>query len=245
MKIALVGASGYAAYYLSLYEEYINEKEHPICAVIDPFAARSEYADWIRARRIPVYETLDDFYRHDAAALVMIVSPIAFHREQAITAMEHASAVLCEKPLTATLEDAEAIRAVWHKTKVPFGVGFQWSFSKTMRALKGDIISGRLGKPLCLRTHTSWKRPDAYYDPDGWKGRLKDRAGRWVMDSIAMNATAHFLHNLFFIMGEEMDASMLPEWIEGSVYRARAIESYDTIFLRGSFKNGCRMAYTA
>ena len=56
-----------------------------------------------------------------------------------------------------------------------------------------------------MKTMVSWPRDDAYYDPQGWKGKRFCQDGNAVNDSIAMNATAHYLHNMLFILGEAME----------------------------------------
>lgn len=244
MKIALVGSSGYAERYLTLMEQYLTDGKDRLCAVIDPNAASAPRYNWFVAQGIPLYDTLEAFYQADSAELVIICSPIGLHAEHAIAALAH-SHVLCEKPLAAIPEEGLRIRSAWERSGKLCGVGFQWSYTQTMQQLKADILAGRLGRPLCLKTYVSWKRNDQYYASNGWKGRLRDAQGRWVMDSIAMNAVAHYIHNVLFLLGERMDSAALPEWVEGSVYRGRPIESFDTIFLRGGFANGARMVLAA
>jgi predicted dehydrogenase len=247
MDVVLVGVCGYGAYY---FEQFINSHvnrdfiEARICAVIDPFAKNSPHWGYITENAIPVFKTLEEFYEnHGKADLAIISSPIQFHRPQAETAMANGTAVLCEKPLCANETEARALYETWQKNRVAFGVGFQWSFSAVMENLKHDILNGLFGKPLFLKTMVSWPKDDVYYDPAGWKGKMKDRYGNTVNDSVAMNATAHYLHNMLFLLGEEMNAAACPATIKGGIYRARDIETFDTCFLKGSFANGCEMLY--
>ena len=247
VDVVMVGASGYGAFYINMFLNMFRDgagKGARICAVVDPFAASSPHLDWIERNWIPMYDSLEDFYGAGGHAdLVVISSPIQFHWQQSKVAMEHGAAVLCEKPLCANAADAESLYEIWRKHGVPFGVGFQWSFSPTMVALKRDIMDGVFGKPLFLKTLVSWPRDDKYYDPRGWKGKRKDKDGSAVNDSIAMNATAHYLHNMLFILGETADRSACPASVSGSMYRARDIETFDTCFLRGTLANGCGLLY--
>jgi UDP-N-acetylglucosamine 3-dehydrogenase len=50
-----------------------------------------------------------ELIRSGTVDIVCICSPPVFHREQAIAAVEHGIATICEKPLAASLEDAQAI----------------------------------------------------------------------------------------------------------------------------------------
>lgn len=244
MKIALVGSSGYAERYFTIMERFLAGGEDRLCAVVDPNAAQSPRYPWFLEQGIPLYPTLAQFYQQDTADLVVICSPIGLHPEHAIAALAH-SHVLCEKPLAATPEEGLRIKAAQEESGRFCGVGFQWSYTPAMQALKADILAGRLGRPRSLRTYVSWKRRDAYYTTSGWKGRLRDAQGRWVMDSIAMNAAAHYLHNILFLLGERMESAALPLWVEGSLYRGRPIETFDTAFLRGEFPGGARMVFVA
>lgn len=73
---------------------------------IDPYPASCSYLGELRARHIPVYASLDAFYREQAADLLCISAPIHLHAEQTCQALAHGSHVLCEKPLCATLAEA-------------------------------------------------------------------------------------------------------------------------------------------
>jgi hypothetical protein len=57
---------------------------------------------------------------------------------------------------------------------------------------------------------------------------MTDERGRLVLDSIANNATAHYLHNMFYILGSEPDSSARPVSVKAELYRANNIESFDT-----------------
>ena len=244
-KVVLVGASGFGGEYIKLFREE-TVPDARVCAVADPYASSSPHFAWLCEKGIPAFPRLEDFYGDGRwADLVVISSPIQFHRRQAETAMQNGAAVLCEKPLCAGAADAAALLRIWEKTGVPFGVGFQWSFSSSMEALKRDILDGTLGKPLLLKTIVSWPKEDAYYGAGGWKGKRRDQTGLAVNDSVAMNAASHYLHNMLFVLGDKPDASICPETLSGSLYRVRSIETFDTCFLRGRFADGCTFLFCA
>ncbi|MEA4889565.1 MAG: Gfo/Idh/MocA family oxidoreductase [Clostridiaceae bacterium] len=238
MKIVLIGAGGYGVTYLSIYENYIDKEKHTLCAVVDPYADRSNSYTYITEHHIPVFQTLDDFYCHDTADLVIISSPIQFHKEQTLTAVRHGSHVLCEKPLTARVEDALEMQKAAREAGCKIGVGFQWSFNDANAKLRKDIQSGLYGRPLCFKTCMSWPRPKEYFEGSTWKGRVFDKnSGSPIYDSIVTNATAHYLHNLFFI------AASQPRSFNYIIYRAYDIETFDTCVIKGVMENGCEFFY--
>lgn len=242
MKIVLVGASGYAESYLRAMDELVGCWDE-LCAVVDPFVSASAYYARFIRENIPVYDTLEAFFAEHSADLAIISSPIQFHKEQAVLALSHGAHVLCEKPLAASAGQAMELLAAQRASGKQCGVGFQLSFSPIMRRIKRNILDGAYGKPLILKTTASWPRDDGYYASAGWKGRIRDGSGRLVRDSIATNAAAHYLHNMFFVLGETMDTARMPKWVEGSLYRARPIESFDTCFIRGEFEGGVPFYY--
>ncbi|MCL1859302.1 MAG: Gfo/Idh/MocA family oxidoreductase [Oscillospiraceae bacterium] len=238
VKTVMVGVGGYGASYLNYFEEGVLDWDMiSLEGIVDPYAEKSHYYDMLKSRKIPVFTELSDFYREKDAQLAIISTPIYLHRSQCETALSNGSDVLCEKPLVCRLSDWEAIRQVEISSGKRVGVGFQWSFSQTMLSLKKDILSGIFGKPVRLKTLVCTTREDNYYRDSSWKGRLYDKNGNYVNDSIMANATAHYLHNIFFLMGQSIETSLLPEQITPELYRAKEIETYDTCFLKGVFSN--------
>ncbi len=244
VSIVLSGAGGYGAYYLKLLSEYVEKSRFRLVGIVDPFVKEVD-SPWVQREKISLYSSLEEFYAHNQADLAIISSPIPFHKEQCILAMSKGSHVLCEKPLTVTVKDAMELKQAADRYGKQLGVGFQWSFCTPIRSLKQDILAGKFGKPLLLKTLVSWKRYDDYYYNSPWKGRIHDLDGNLIQDSVATNATAHYLHNLFFIMGDSINKSAMPDTVSYSIYRAKEIESFDTCFAKGVFANGGKFLYIA
>jgi predicted dehydrogenase len=112
-------------------------------------------------------------------------------------------------------------------------IGYQWSYSTAVQALKRDILDGRFGRPTRFSTICCWPRDLSYYHRNQWAGRLKDPAtGRWVLDGPANNAMAHFLHNLLYLGGPDVHLSARPRTAQAELYRAYPIDSCDTAACR-------------
>ena len=238
VKLAIVGAGGYGDYCLGLLERFVDPESYELIAAIDPFYEKAPRLEKLKAAGVRLYRELDDFYAAEGCGLLLIASPIYLHRQQCLTAFSHGSHVLCEKPLAPTVQEAREIGEAAKKAGVRLGVGFQMSFCKPIQDLKRDIMAGVLGRPLMLKSYVSWQRFDSYYNSP-WKGRLRDKNGNLVLDSVITNATAHYLHNTCFVMGHDMESALLPTELRAELYNGKKIESFDTAFLRGSFENGC------
>lgn len=233
INILISGIGGYGYYYLKTIFEECNPNAVNVAGVVDPFAEKSPILPEIHDRKIPVFRTLEDFFQAGlTAALTIIASPIHFHAPQCSTALTIGSHVLCEKPLCATVQDADKLIREERSSGRWIQVGYQWTFSEAIQRLKKDVTRGLFGRPIRLKTLCNWTRDDAYYRRNDWAGKIKTDENRWILDSPANNALAHFLHNMLYISGKDVHGCALPKEITAEAARANTIENYDTIACR-------------
>ncbi|MDP8240528.1 MAG: Gfo/Idh/MocA family oxidoreductase [Candidatus Hatepunaea meridiana] len=246
VSILMVAIGGYGYYYLkTLFEEIPSEKVR-LCGIVDLLPERSGFYSEIIRRRIPIFSRIEDFYKNGYSAdLVVISSPIHFHIPQCITALKNGSNVLCEKPVGATVQDVDELIRIRDESGKWVMIGYQWSYSRAIQSLKRDIMKGLFGKPLRLKTLCLWSRNDAYYQRNDWAGKIKDAEGRLILDSPANNAMAHYVHNMFYILGEETHLSTQPDKVTAELYRANPIENYDTIACRIHTDKGTELLFYA
>jgi predicted dehydrogenase len=236
VKVAMVALGGYGNFYLArLFRDVpIPEWVMPFefVAGIDPDPRACRYLDTFEATDVPIYPDLETFYDHSTADLMVIAAPIHLHLPFTRTALAHGANVLCEKPVAATIQEARQMAAADAAAEGFVGIGYQWSFAETMQALKADIMAGVLGRPVRFRTKVLWPRPQSYYHRNAWAARKKTANGSWVLDSPVNNATAHYLHNCFYVLGATRETSARPVDVQAELYRANDIENYDTAALR-------------
>ncbi len=243
LTVALVAVGGYGQTYVEALLDRADREACRIVGVVDPCPERCARLAELRAMGVPVFPTLDEFYGSHAADLVVISSPIHAHAPQTCEALARGSHVLCEKPLGATIQAADAMSAVRDRAKRFVAIGYQWSFSRAVQALKRDVLAGRFGRPLRLRTLCLWPRDAAYYARNTWAGALDDGQGRWILDSPVNNATAHYLHHMFYVVGPRPDRSARPARLTAELYRANRITNYDTGAVRGWLDNGAEFLF--
>ncbi|MGD8540498.1 MAG: Gfo/Idh/MocA family oxidoreductase [Candidatus Aminicenantes bacterium] len=233
VSLVLVGAGGMGSCYLKTLFKSSCPANAYIHGIVEPQLHRSASIEEITKREIPVFPTLEDFFANNPPVdLVIIASPVHHHVSQSCLALHKGSHVLCEKPLAATVQDARCLIQETRSTEFWVKIGYQWSFSEAIQALKKDITVGRFGRPLRLKTLCFWPRDLSYFRRNDWAGKTKDDDGRWILDSPANNAMAHFLHNVLYILGDRPDSSAKPREITAELYRANPIENYDTIACR-------------
>lgn len=246
VSVALVGIGGMGLPYLVTLLEELPPEIAELRAAVDPFPQRSERYLELKNRGIPIYRSLSEFYESsETADLMVICSPIHHHVPQSCQALSFGSHVLCEKPLGATVQEAESLIQAKDASGRWVMIGYQWSFSEAIQALKRDILKGIFGKPVRLKTVCLWPRDEGYYRRNNWAGRKRDEAGRWILDSPANNAMAHFLHNLFYVLGERIDRSAKPLEVTAELYRAYSIENFDSIACRIFTESGAELLFYA
>jgi predicted dehydrogenase len=247
VRVLVVAIGGYGFYYLKTLLDQFGPAGAKVAGIVDPEAQRSPAWPAVVQLGVPVYPTIEEFYAagHEAD-LAVIASPIHYHVAQSAVALAHGSNVLCDKPLGATIQEADALIAARDRSRRWVMIGYQWSFSAAILALKHDILAGLFGRPQRFSALCCWPRDTAYYGRNTWAGRLREAAtGRLVLDGPANNAMAHFLHNLFFVLGRAPHLSACPHEIQAELYRAYSIESYDTAACRTITDEGVETCFYA
>ncbi|MFA6127179.1 MAG: Gfo/Idh/MocA family oxidoreductase [Bacteroidales bacterium] len=246
IRILFSAISGYGFYYLKTLLEEIPEDQAVICGVIDPQPEKSGHFPFIVERGIPIYADIESFFLDgNSADLTVISSPLQYHVPQSIVALKNGSNVLVDKPVGVTPGELKRLVAARNQSGRWVEVGYQWSFSDPIRNLKKDILNGKFGKPVRLKTICLWPRPFAYFNRNDWAGRVWAEDGNLVLDSVANNACAHFLHNLFFLTGPSMNESSVPASVTGERWRAYDIQNFDTLVCRVLTDNEVELLFYA
>ena len=244
LSIALVGIGGYGNTYVNALLDAPDQDRFTLAAAIDPVPTSCRRLPDLQARRVPIVASLEDFYASGGRAdLAVISTPIFLHAPHTCLALTHGSHVLCEKPLCSTLEDARRMIDARDATGGHVAIGYQWSFSRAIRDLKHDILSGVLGRPRRLRTLVLWPRDEAYYRRNRWAGKQRDAHGHGVWDSPVNTACAHYLHNMLYVIGPAPGLSAEPSSVTAELYRAHPIENYDTAALRCRTSDGVEILF--
>jgi predicted dehydrogenase len=243
VKVMQVGIGGYGRTYIGPMLEQSPTDKYELVGVVDPLAKQSIYYEGVVKKNIPIYDTIEAFYQEKSADLVVIAAPIGYHCHYTVYALEHGSNVLCEKPVAATLQEVEQMRQAQLKSGKFVAIGFQWSYSPALLAAKRDFLSGKFGRAIQFKSHVLWERGWKYYARNNWAGKIRDRQGHWILDSVAHNATAHYLHNPYYMHGPALNQSAKPVSIQCELYRANDIENFDTCMLRAVTDQGCEVLY--
>lgn len=108
--------------------------------------------------------------------IIDICTPPGTHRrliEQALAAGLH---VICEKPLTGSLADVDAIAKVAAAARGTLSPIFQYRFGNGLQKLKLLQAKGLCGTPYLTTIETSWRRGADYYEVP-WRGKWASELG--------------------------------------------------------------------
>ncbi|HMO27077.1 MAG TPA: Gfo/Idh/MocA family oxidoreductase [Tepidisphaeraceae bacterium] len=233
VSLGIVGLGGYAA---SITDMVLRHPElaQGTCrlhGVFDPNPARHpQRVALLRGRGIRIFEDYDALLNEPIDALCLPV-PIDLHRAYTERALQAGKAVLCEKPAAGSVDDVDAMIAARDQARRPVIIGFQDVYDPLILEAKHWLAGSEIGRIVHATFRACWPRDTGYFSRNDWAGKLKHR-GAWVMDSPAANALSHFIHLAFFMLGEQPLGFARPRRVEAELYRANAIENYDTCGIR-------------
>ncbi len=185
-----------------------------------------------------VQEMLDkESTRTDGADVVAIMTPNDSHYEYAMYALERGFDVICDKPMTNTLEEAEALHKKVQETGLVFCLTHNYTGYPMVRQAKAMVADGQLGTIRLVQVEyvQGGKADESKPDPSSsWRFDPVRGGPSLVMGDIGSHA-----HNLTrFITGLEVD-EVLSEI--GNIVPGRAVHDYGGALLR--FDNGARGSY--
>jgi predicted dehydrogenase len=232
VRVGLVGLGGHAGFVCEQLLALKREQSPPLRleGVYEPMLPRfSSLAPQLEEAGIATHKTYQALIQSDIDAVWLPV-PIDLHRRMVVQATAAGKAVLCEKPAAGCVQDVDAMIAARDRTGQRVAVAFQDIYAESTQVLKRMILSGEVGEIERVTLTAAWPRGQAYF-ARSWAGRLQ-RNGVWVLDSVANNAMSHFLHLVMYLLGPTPQESASPAHVEAELYRANAIENYDTCALR-------------
>lgn len=243
---AVVGVRNWAQNHI----EYISEVEQEGTAelravVVCPQEEDLDLVQELKARGIKIFSTYQDLLGEGKDMIDVITLPTAIqsHYRMCKEALEFGYNVVLEKPPVPTVQQLDNLRKVEKDSGQFVSVGFQMIHSRSLRQLKERILEGRLGKITEITCRGYWPRSDGYYRRNDWAGRLMVD-GDLVLDGPMHNALAHYLNNMLFISGPDMDRSADLRSVRAELYRARPyIESADTSCLEAETVDGVRIYF--
>ena len=150
----------------------LNASEHAVPAAV---AGRKLWKARVMAGELGVpraYGDLDELLTDPELDAVYVALPNSLHAEWTLKALQAGKAVLCEKPLAVTPEQARAVEAEAERTGLPVMEGLMYRFHPQNALVRRLLDDGAIGEAQLARVHFSfplWQQlhPDSIRLADG------------------------------------------------------------------------------
>ena len=193
LRVAVAGAGYFARYH---YEAWGRIEEAKLVALAEPDGARA--GEMARDFAVPrTFETLEALLAEVELELLDIATPPQTHHELVALAAAHDLAVVCQKPLAPSLDEARDIVGLAEATGIPLIVHENFRFQPWYRHAKALLDAGRLGQPhgIAFRLRPGdGQGPRAYLDRQPYFQKMP----RFLIHETGI----HFVDVFRFLLGE-------------------------------------------
>lgn len=185
-----------------------------------------------------VLEMLDaESHRQDGADVIAIMTPNDSHYEYAVAALERGFDIICDKPMTNTLENAQKLHRKVQDSGLIFCLTHNYTGYPMVRQAKAMVMDGQLGTIRLVQVEYVQGGKADENDPDPANGELP-----WRFDpakggpSLVMGDIGTHAHNLLRFITDLEVAEVASE--VGSIAPGRIVHDYAGALLR--LENGAR-----
>jgi len=141
MRAGVIGFGAIGQHHARIYNEMDGVE---LAAIADPSAARRDRA--ARRFKVPTYFNHLELLDAEQLDLVSVTVPTMLHHPVALCVIERGVNLLVEKPIAATLEQAEAIIRAADQRGLTLVVGHIERFNPAIVELKRRLADGELGR---------------------------------------------------------------------------------------------------
>lgn len=151
LKVGILGAGGIAEAHALAWQR--NAPRGELIALADVAPDRARYlSDRFADGTARVYSTMEELIADPDVDAIDICLPHHLHTEAIITAARAGKAILCEKPLCTTIEDAALIAEALRETGVTFMAAHNQLFQPSLIEARRLLSRGLLGRPFLIRS---------------------------------------------------------------------------------------------
>lgn len=173
LKVAMIGTGRIAS--MKLLPALQNTHNAELWSVLSRDKTRAaEIAKEFNANSpTPAYSDLEQLLADPQLDAVIIATPDKLHSQQAIAAANAGKHVFCEKPMTTSLAEADAMLDACNKAGVKLGIAFHLRWHAGHRKLHTAVQQGLIGTLHHIRVQWSFQAPD----DANW--RASSDVGKW------------------------------------------------------------------
>lgn len=175
----------------------LEQSEFVACCDTDERRAR-EFAERYRVQH--VFADVKSLLRSGVVEAALVCTPHPAHAPVVLAAAEAGVHVLCEKPISVSLDEADRMVEAAERAGIKFGVIFQRRFWPAAQRIRKAIDGGRLGKPTLGECAVRLWRSSDYFASDPWRGKWATEGG-----GVLMNQAVHAVDLFQWFMGPAVE----------------------------------------
>lgn len=158
LPLAVIGAGLIGRTHI---DRALNSASVELIGIADPTPQAAVLA---RSARVPCFPDHRSLLTELKPKGVVVATPNVTHVQITLDCLERGAAVLVEKPIADTLEDAQRICEASRKSGLPVLVGHQRRHNPIVRKAKSIVDAGTLGRPVSATVLCTWLKPLDYFD---------------------------------------------------------------------------------
>jgi len=158
IPLAIIGAGLIGRTHI---DRALHSERFQLLGIADPAPAAAALAQSVG---VPCFADYRDMLTTTRPRAVVVATPNVTHASITIDCLEHGAAVLVEKPIADTLDDAQRICEASNACGLPVLVGHQRRHNPIMRKARAIVASGLLGRPVSATVMCTWLKPRDYFD---------------------------------------------------------------------------------
>lgn len=190
LRIGLVGCGRIASRHVQVISALPKLELAAVCDLVSERA--QALADTSGARPYADYREMVHAERLD---IVSVLTESGSHGRVGAMLAPHTGALVVEKPIALTLDDADRLIETCDAHGTRLFVVKQNRYNPPVVRLRRAIEARRFGKLVLGSTRVRWCRTQEYYAQDSWRGTWKDDGG------VFANQASHHIDLLQWMMG--------------------------------------------
>jgi len=193
MKFALVGCGNIAKKHVHVINNYLDEAD--IVGFCD--IAHERAKKYGEENGKPAFSNIHQMMSAigEEIDIISILTPSGIHDQNVKDLVKYGKPLVIEKPIALRLQDSDEIIEACDRHGVKIFVIHQNRYNLPIIKTQEALSQGRFGKLVMGTVRLRWKRDQAYYDSEDWRGT-------WAYDGgVFTNQASHHIDMLTWFMG--------------------------------------------
>ena len=190
LRVGLIGCGRISGRHVQVVKSHPELELVAVCDLVPGKAKATAEAAGVRP-----YTDMMEMVGGERLDIAAVLTESGSHGRVGVAVAPHVKALVIEKPMALTLDDADRLIEVCDTHQTRLFVVKQNRYNPPVQRLREALDEGRLGKPVLGTVRVRWSRDQSYYDQAPWRGTWRDDGG------VLTNQASHHIDLLQWMMG--------------------------------------------